>query len=62
MEVLIFAQAFLIPLHEGYVEQPQNCPPAFAPRFAFLRTIVLPHFGHEVVPKEGSLAADRTET
>src|SRR5688572_26222752 len=35
----------LVPLQTGYVEQPQNELPAFAPRLAVLMTIALPHLG-----------------
>ena len=36
---------FLVPLHLGYAEHPQNVVPAFAPRFAVRATIILPHLG-----------------
>ena len=39
-------QTSLVPLHCGYLEQPQNCFPAFAPRVAARFTISALHVGH----------------
>ena len=41
-----FYGAGRVPLHPGYVEQPQNALPALAPRLAVRRTMMLEQVGH----------------